>query len=318
MFFSPSRVHNLRGHLSLNACAPRCDSADPGSPCPLHRLQGVGCNKISKYDAIHFLDFIEQLRDVFGDSKLITAAVATSTFVGLDGKPMSDVSDYAKYFDYLNVMSYDLIGTWDDYSASASPLRTCGSDGSATSAVAAWTGAGFPANKLLLGIPAYATSFTTKSATLSTTTVDGYKTKIRQKITKTIPKGAKEDNKAPGTDVCGVKSSGSYSGQYAQKELISQGLLSSNELTGKGGYVRTWDTCSQTPFLFSKTKKHIITYEDSASVAQKVKWARKKGLAGVMVFDTTGFTDDVYVVIADNLSTSVSKRHLNIGSVSHA
>jgi chitinase len=211
-----------------------------------------------------------------------------------------------------------LVGTWDTYSSSASPLKTCGSDASATSAVAAWTGAGFPASKLLLGIPAYATSFTTLSSTLATTTIDGYKTKIRQKISKTIPKGASGDTKQAGTDVCGVKSQGSYSGQYAMKELISEGLLSSNELSGKGGYQRVWDSCTQTPFLFSKTKKHLITYEDSKSTAQKVAWARKKGLAGVMVFDTTGFTDAVYDVIADNLSTSVSKRHLNIGSLSHA
>jgi len=278
--------------------------------------QGIGCNKISTADSANLLLFLKELRTVFGTTQLITAAVATSTFTGANGSPLKDVSAYADYLSYINLMTYDLVGTWDTYSSSASPLRTCGSDASATSAVAAWTAAGFPASKILLGIPAYATSFTTKSSTLATTTIDGYKTKIRQKISKTIPKGDSSDSKASGTDVCGVKSSG-YSGQYLQKELISEGLLSSDELTGKGGYQRVWDTCTQTPFLFSKTKKHFITYEDSKSVAQKVSWARKKGLAGVMLFDTTGFTSAVYKVIEDNLSASVSKRHFNLGSLSH-
>lgn len=279
--------------------------------------QGIGCNKISTADSANLLLFVKELRTVMGTSKLITAAVGTSTFIGANGKPLTDVSAYAKQMDYLNLMSYDLIGTWDTYSSSASPLKTCGSDASATSAVAAWTAAGFPASQLLLGIPAYATSFTTLSSTLATTTIDGYKTRIRQKISKTIPKGASSDSNAAYTDVCGVKSAG-YSGQYGMKELISEGLLSSDELTGKGGYQRVWDTCSQTAFLFSKSKKHFITYEDSKSVSQKVLWARKKGLAGVMVFDSTGFTDAVYDVIGDNLSASVSKRHLNQGSLSHA
>ena len=43
-------------------------------------------------------------------NRLITAATAGTPFVGANGQPMSDVSDYAKVLDYVAIMNYDVWG----------------------------------------------------------------------------------------------------------------------------------------------------------------------------------------------------------------
>ncbi len=38
-------------------------------------------------------------------NKFITAAVSAALFTGSDGRPVSEVSQFANYFDYLNLMT---------------------------------------------------------------------------------------------------------------------------------------------------------------------------------------------------------------------
>ncbi|ORY86033.1 chitinase [Leucosporidium creatinivorum] len=262
---------------------------------------GIGCNNPTGWDAANYLAFLKVLRSTIGTSNLITAAVSVNGIIGINGSPLASFADFAKYFDYINLMTYDIAGPWSDKTGPTSPLRTCSSDTSVTQAVELWTSRGFPASKILLGIPSYGISFTTKSSTLATTNVAGYSSRIYQSWTGVTPKGAPGDSNAAGTDVCGNKGNGGYSGQWTYKQLISEGLLSSTGTRGLNGYVRYFDECTQVPFLWKSSTRHMIVYDDATSAAAKASFAKSKGLAGVMIFDTTGFDSRVYSAIKSRL-----------------
>lgn len=72
----------------------------------------------------------------------------------------TELSILQQYLDFANIMTYDLHGTWDTYTdfnsslynnTDTSPQYKCSVD----SAVNAWTKAGVPANKIVIGIPFY-------------------------------------------------------------------------------------------------------------------------------------------------------------------
>ncbi|GAA5938900.1 hypothetical protein JCM1841_000846 [Sporobolomyces salmonicolor] len=248
---------------------------------------GIGCNTDRPKDYKNLLNLLKILRTSLGSSKLITAAVSTTGIVGADGNVMGDMSPYAQYVDYLNLMTYDFSGAWSATTGPLSPLRTCNTDGSVTDAVMTWTSASFPAEKLLIGIPSYAISFTTNSSTLSTTTVNGGSSKLFQAWTGVVPKGDSSDI-TPSTNVCNYTTT-AHSGHWQYWELIDEGFLSKNGTAGRGGYTRYFDQCTQTPFLFNPKKRHFLSYDDPQSAGAKAAWARKRGVGGVMIFDSVGF-----------------------------
>ncbi|GAA5854552.1 hypothetical protein JCM8547_004881 [Rhodosporidiobolus lusitaniae] len=271
---------------------------------------GIGCNNPTSADSANLLALLKLLRRSLERSKLITAAVSTSGIFGEDGMALNSFREFGTYLDYLNLMTYDVSGSWSPTTGPNSPLRTCKSDTSVQAAVKLWTSRGFPASKILLGIPSYAVSFTTKSSSLTKTSIsDGKWTSfLYQDWTGVTPKGAEGDSNAESTDICGNKASG-YSGQWQYSQLIEEGLLSSEGKTGLNGFKRRFDSCSQTPFLFNPDKKQLIAYEDGQSAGVKAAWAKANGLAGVMIFDSTGFTTDALEAIKSNLYSRVTRRH---------
>ena len=68
---------------------------------------------MSTSDTQNFLAFLQQLRqDPTGKNLYISAAVSPTTFIGSDGTPMTNVSDFAAVLDHINIMNYDInVGT---------------------------------------------------------------------------------------------------------------------------------------------------------------------------------------------------------------
>ncbi|GAA5864216.1 hypothetical protein JCM1840_006704 [Sporobolomyces johnsonii] len=267
---------------------------------------GIGCNAVSPDDAANFLSFLETLRNTIGSDKLITAAVSVNGILGSDGQPLTSLKAYGDYLDYVNLMDYDVSGSWSTTTGPNAPLRSCSSSTSAQAAVELWTKAGFPASKILLGIPTYSHSFTTNSSTLETTQIGSYSSQLYQPWTGVTPKGGPDDSDAASTDACGTTSSG-YSGEWEYSEMISNGLLTQDGLNGTNGYTRYFDDCTQTPFLFNPQTRDLIAYEDPQSAGVKAAYASTQGLGGVMIFDSTGTTPDFMSSIKENLKTLRSR-----------
>ncbi|KAI0638625.1 glycoside hydrolase family 18 protein [Trametes polyzona] len=119
---------------------------------------GAG-NPHSSSDSANLLSFFTSLRSALGSSKIISAAVTQLPWVGSNGQPLSNVSAYAAQMTYANIMNYDVFGASSSPGPNAPLGNLCGNSQlpqySAQAALSQWTKAGFPAPKLVLGLPLY-------------------------------------------------------------------------------------------------------------------------------------------------------------------
>ncbi|KAF9074347.1 glycoside hydrolase family 18 protein [Rhodocollybia butyracea] len=120
----------------------------------------VGAGNInSPSDAANLLLFLTQLRSALGTSKIISAAVPDVPWLGSNGDPLTNVSAYAAQMTYLNLMNYDVFQSSSTPGPNAPLSDACGTASlpqySAQAALSQWTSAGFPASKILLGLPLY-------------------------------------------------------------------------------------------------------------------------------------------------------------------
>eukprot|EP00833_Pecoramyces_ruminatium_P017058 jgi/Orpsp1_1/1191090/evm.model.d7180000083431.1 len=106
-------------------------------------------------DTDNYLTLLGILREKIGNS-LITAAVSVIPFEK-NGQPMDDLSKFAKYFDFINIMGYDFAGSWSSVTSHQAGLYDpeAGDILSVSSGVKNWLNRGFPASKIVVGVPAY-------------------------------------------------------------------------------------------------------------------------------------------------------------------
>lgn len=206
--------------------------------------QGLGCNTINGNDTANLLSLLQELRNSSSSSPLlITAATFGKPFNDKDGLPLKDVSAFANIFDFIAIMNYD-IWTYLSNGTKAGPTSplddSCASGGvgSAVSALKSWTEAGFPADKIVLGVPAYGHSFDVSPSNA----LNGDQLALYPAVNKNRqPIGDKWDGE--GEDSCGVNQG--YSGVYNYWSLYDEGFLASNGSANEGiSYV--FDECSQT------------------------------------------------------------------------
>lgn len=152
-------------------------------------------------------------------------------------------------------MNYDVFGTFSSVTGPNSPLNdTCASasdkQGSAVSAVSAWTTAGMPANKIVLGVASYGHSYTVTPSVA----VTGSNLSIYTSFDKTnIPIGDSWDPPSTSADVCGNPPVGNgNTGIYHFWALIEDGFLNQDG-TIASGMNSLFDECSQTvcPWLIT-------------------------------------------------------------------
>ncbi|KAJ7287157.1 glycoside hydrolase superfamily [Mycena rebaudengoi] len=120
---------------------------------------GAG-NPYGPTDTANFLTLLTALRKSLGTSKIISAAVTDLPFLGSNGTPLKDVSAFSAQLTYVNIMNYDIFGSWSGAPGPNAPLgNLCGTSSqpayTAQAAFTQWTTAKFPASKLLLGLPLY-------------------------------------------------------------------------------------------------------------------------------------------------------------------
>ncbi|WP_072171024.1 glycosyl hydrolase family 18 protein [Trabulsiella odontotermitis] len=57
-------------------------------------------------------------------------------------------------------------------------------------------------------------------------------------------------------------------------------------------YVRYWDDQSKVPYLYSASKKEMLTYDDAESIQAKVDYINEQGFGGAIIWDISGDTTD--------------------------
>ncbi|KAF7332320.1 Glycoside hydrolase family 18 protein [Mycena kentingensis (nom. inval.)] len=257
---------------------------------------GIGCNENSPSDSANFLAFLRELRaDPVGKNLLLSAAAPMTPFVGADGNPRKDVSEFGKLLDYIALMVYDVNGPWSTTGAGPNaPLKdSCAPKanrmGSATSAVKAWNDAGVPMNKLVLGVASYGRSFHvdhTNAFEKGSTS----KLALYPPFNATLaPTGDAWDD-AAGVDQCGNASG--PGGIWNFWGLVKKGYLT-KEGKAASGAPYLFDTCTQTPYVYDKKKEVLITFDDAKSFAAKGTFIKSKGLGGLAMWHAGGDYKDI-------------------------
>jgi len=264
--------------------------------------QGIGCNAVSPQDSANFLSFLQELRaQPAGKHIILSAAVYITPFAGADGSPMTDVSAFSAVLDYIEIMVYDIWGSWDTTVGPNAPLNdTCAppayQEGSAVSAIQAWTSAKFPANQIVLGVASYGHSFFVPRSIAIASNGDlaaypAFNASLQ-------PSGDKWDDPA-GVDQCGNPTS--VGGIFDFWGLVDGGFLNKDGAVAKGIEYR-YDSCSQTPYVYNSTSQVMISYDDATSFAAKGLFIYDTQLKGFAMWETGG---DYHNILLDSISKAV-------------
>ncbi|KAJ1830288.1 hypothetical protein LPJ63_005026, partial [Coemansia sp. RSA 2711] len=276
--------------------------------------QGNTCNAVDAgQDTPNFLAFLKDLRQLFTGEfgerkKLITLAVRVQPF-DINGSPTSDVSEFAQYVDYVNIMAYDINGPWNPDTGPNAPFNYEESKGtplSFVSGINAWLDAGMPANKLVAGLGFYGRS------TIAQQDMQRVPSQYQPQL-HDVPLGDPED--APWYDKCAGTTSAS--GTWQWKHLRTQGILT-DFTTAAAPWVRQWDKVSQTPWLFHPEKKLFLSYDDPESIRIKSDYAASKGLAGVMLWSINMDHNSELIDAASSFGRSGNNSTLTVASMALA
>ncbi|KAI7830368.1 chitinase [Gamsiella multidivaricata] len=246
---------------------------------------GSSCNIFDQQnDTKNFLTLLRELRQALnalpnGNQLEISLATRIVPFDGSDGI-LKDVSEFSKVVDFINVMAYDINGSWGDVTGANAPL--IGKDELTYEGGAqAWINAGFPAQRINMGIPFYGRSLITKTDMTQTQS-------MAAPFHKKVPAGDRDDGLW--TDPC--EKVAAYSGVWKFKNMREQGLIGQDG-QARSPWVRKFDPETRTPWLFNPETKQFISYDDKESLKLKVDYAKQKDLGGVMLWalnqDSTDF-----------------------------
>ncbi|KAI0358738.1 chitinase [Trametes cingulata] len=260
---------------------------------PVHG--GLECNILGPEDTTNFLSFLQELRaDPFGKKLILSAATSLTPWADPSGSPVADVSGFAKTLDWIEIMNYDVFGPWSSTAGPNAPLDdTCApyKEGSAVSAVSAWTAAGMPANQIVLGVAAYGHSFfVNKADALSPQgghSLNAYPPFVADKQ----PAGDKWDDAAGGDDGCG-KISTQPGGDITFWGLIDAGYLRSNGSVAPG-IDYSFDACTQTPYVYNEKTNVMVSFDDAHSFTAKGQFIQKRGLRGFSMWEVGGDSGDI-------------------------
>nr|XP_022913582.1 probable chitinase 2 isoform X1 [Onthophagus taurus] len=215
------------------------------------------------HDKANFLLLVKELRAAFTKNNyLLTAALGA----GKDTIDIAyDVAGLSVYLDFIHMMCYDYHGDWDKKTGPNAPLK--GQDALTVEyTINYMLQLGAEPSKLVMGLPLYGRTFTTKEENV---------------FTKEKPRLGVESEAA------------GFPGPFTREN----GFMGYNEIclelkNNSDFWTIHWDDVSRTPFAIGGDK--VIVYDNPRSISEKVKFAMEKNLGGCMVWsmDTDDFRGD--------------------------
>ncbi|MEV5613307.1 chitinase C-terminal domain-containing protein [Streptomyces sp. NPDC052225] len=220
-----------------------------------------------------------------------------------------------KYLDYVNIMSYDLHGAWNEYVGPNASLYDDGKDAELTAAsvysTSQYGGIGYlntdwayhyfrgsmPAGRINVGLPYYTRGFKNvqggtnglwgKAASTDCPAGTG--------LTKCGDGAVGIDNLWHDLDTNGKEAPAGSNPMWHAKNLekgivgdyvTKYGFPSDTKLTGT--YQRNYDSTLVAPWLWNSEKKVFLSTEDEQSVAAKASYVADKGIGGAMIWELAG------------------------------
>ncbi|MFD0005436.1 chitinase C-terminal domain-containing protein [Streptomyces sp. NPDC127178] len=220
-----------------------------------------------------------------------------------------------KYLDYVNIMSYDLHGAWNEYVGPNASLFDDGKDAELAAAgvysTSQYGGIGYlntdwayhyfrgsmPAGRINIGLPYYTRGF--KNVTGGT---DGLWGKAPSTtcpagsgLTKCGDGAVGIDNLWHDLDTAGKESPAGSNPMWHAKNLekgvvgdyvTKYGFPADTRLSGT--YARKYDSTLVAPWLWNAEKKVFLSTEDEQSVNAKADYVVDQGIGGTMVWELAG------------------------------
>ena len=198
-----------------------------------------------------------------GNKYLLTTALSASPY-------QLSPSDYAdapydlnstvlkttsEYVDFINVMTYNYHGSWENTTNHQAALYKSSSDQSYNSdklnadwSVKKYLSAGVEAKDIVLGVPLYSPTWA----------------------------GVK-----PGSDNDGLfQSATPVNDPLLYRDIYNQ--------VGTNGYQYYLDDSAKVPYIYNSQKQEFSTYEDKQSVLEKVNYVEQQGLGGIFFWQLLG------------------------------
>jgi len=122
---------------------------------------GESTNSHRPEDKTNFTLLMKTLREKLDEQGASDGKKYILSFAGAAGgwyANNTELNKLSSYVDYANVMTYDIHGTWDKYTDFHAPLYNISTVNGAYSvdkAITAWVNAGFPKEKIVMGVPFY-------------------------------------------------------------------------------------------------------------------------------------------------------------------
>ena len=219
----------------------------------------------SASDANNYVKLAEEIRKNF-PTILITAAVTANPDV-IKQFQASNWQSFAKSVNYIGVMAYDFHGGFDGlgnrtgfhsnlYSDDSDPYQN---HFSGDAAVKTYIEMGVPANKLLLGVPAYGRMYGE--------VVDGGKHGLYQNIGALYSKGDLDKDMESYRSIIGTK--------------LGKGYVDYWYSNTSGAY----STKLNGVFAYNANERVFISFDNTALIDEKAKYVKENKLGGMMMWE---------------------------------
>ncbi|MFD5101582.1 chitinase C-terminal domain-containing protein [Streptomyces albidochromogenes] len=310
---------------------------DAGNPLDFSYANGRRAGLVKGYAALMktLREKLDRAGAADGKHYLLTVAAPSSGYL-LRGMETFQVQ---KYLDYVNIMSYDLHGAWNEYVGPNASLFDDGKDAELAAAgvysTAQYGGTGYlntdwayhyfrgsmPAGRINIGLPYYTRGH--KNVQGGTDGLWGRAPSTNcpagAGLTKCGDGASGIDNLWHDKDTAGKESPAGSNPMWHAKNLekgvvgdyvTKYGFAADTKLTGT--YTRKYDPTLVAPWLWNAEKKVFLSTEDEQSVKAKADYVVDKGIGGTMVWELAGDYDwntaKGQYEIGDSLTTAMYEK----------
>ncbi len=228
-------------------------------------------------DRPNYTLLIKEIRkqlDAVNPNHLLTAAIPAGPW----GHGNFELEKLVNYFDFINMMSYDLqsptIGT---HHAALYPSSATTTGCSVLETVEAWTNRGVPLDMICLGIAFYGKDVKTRTT--------------------------KNDGLAQGAITGGTYKNSAFT------------MACTNYIALIGTTVNyNFDSKACAPYMFNVEKRLFYTYENELSIIYKCEYAKSIGLGGVMIWEIgEDTTNTLITAVAQGMDKKLSDKPYIVG-----
>jgi len=237
-------------------------------------------------------------------NKLVTIAAGNNVrnvskqYLGPNNRAQYGMTeDISTYCDYITYFGYDFGGNWYDKTCYNAPLYASGNPNdplygaTQSESLDELTNQylnviGFPANKLIMGLPFYGKKFDN----VATNSTNGLFVSAPRYIVGGCTNPQNPTGTWDGSGACEKSGSIEICDLVGNPVTNSHPYLDPNTMmvtpsAASAGWVRYFDNTTKVPYLYNATTKEFISYEDKQSMDLKVQYIKSKNLAGGMIWE---------------------------------